>query len=76
MRCYTIVSEVVGRVSGVKGGRGRQFCCYFVGGGSVIQAKWVSVTMEREYLVFTSAYGPSNEKSEEDVVGVFIELNK
>ena len=37
---------------------------------------WVTVKIERASCVFTSAYGPSSEKSEDQIEGFLSELNE
>ena len=78
--------EVVGRVSGMAGGRVREGVALLLGGllmRCVVEWKevssrlmWVRVKIERESWVFISAYGPGSEKSEEEIEDFWNELSE
>ena len=69
--------EVVGRVSGVAGGRAREGLALLLSVWlmrCVVEWKevssrlmWVRVKVERESWVFILAYGPGSEKSDEEI---------
>ena len=69
--------EVVGRVSGVAGGRAREWVALSLSGRllrCVVEWKevsyrlmWVKVKIKRLSWVFISAYGPGSEKSEKEI---------
>ena len=69
--------EVVGRVSGVAGGRAREkvalllsewlLRCVVEWKGVSSRLMWDRVKIERESLVFIVAYGPGSERSEEEI---------
>ena len=81
-----IFGEVVGRVSGVAGGRAREIVALLLCGWlmrCVVEWKevssrlvWVRVKIGRESLVFISAYGPGTEKSEEEIEEFWNELSE
>ena len=78
--------EVVGRVSGVAGGRARKGVALLLSGWlprCVVEWKevssrltWVRVKIERGSFVFKSAYGPGSERSEEEIEEFWSELSK
>ena len=78
--------EVVGRVTGVAGGRAREGAALLLSGWlmrCVVEWKEVSsrlmlvrVKMERESWVFISAYGLGSEKSEVEIAEFWNELSE
>ena len=78
--------EVVGRVSGVAGGRARKWMALLLSGWLIrcvvewnevlSRLMWVRVKVERESWVFISAYGPGSEKSEEEIEEFWNELSE
>ena len=78
--------EVVGRVSGVAGGRAREGVALLLSVWlmrCVVEWKevssrlmWVRVKIKRESWVFISAYGPGSEKSKEEIEEFWNELSE
>ena len=71
-----VKGEVVGRMSGMKGGRAREGVALLLSGwlqrgvvGHRVSSKpmWVKVKIERESWVFILAYRPGSERSEEEI---------
>ena len=78
--------KVVGRASGVAGGRTREGMALLLSGWllrCVVEWKevssrlmWVRVKIERECWVFISAYVPGSERSEEEIEEFWSELSE
>ena len=75
--------EVVGRVSGVAGGRAREGVTLLlsemllrcvVEGSRCHPGLWVRVKIERESLLFISTYGQGSERSEDEIEEFWSEL--
>ena len=78
--------NVVGRISGVEGGRGREGVALLVSeemSRCVVEWKevssrimWAKIRFGGEVWAFVSAYGPGSEKSEEEREGFWSDLNE